>query len=151
MRRTLIGLAAAGLLVATGCSDSDSGGGDDSTGGDSGDSAAEGFCTDFQELDDRFSEDPEAAADMEQVLGALESLDLPEDISEDFDLVVEVARQSADVDPEDPEAMAELESLSEEAGEAEQRVSEFIDQECELETDDTSTDDTSTDDPAAEE
>jgi hypothetical protein len=151
MRRTLIGLAAAGLLVATGCSDSDSGGGDDSAGGDSGGSAAEGFCADFQELDDRFSEDPEAAADMDQVLGALESLDPPEEIAEDFDLVVEVARQSADVDPEDPEAMAELESLSEEAGEAEQRVGEFIDQECELGGDEPTTDDTATDDPAAEE
>ena len=150
MRRTLIGLAAAGLLVAIGCSDSDSGGGDNA-GGDSGGSEAEGFCADFQELDDRFSEDPEAAADMEQVLGALESLDPPEEIAEDFDLVVEVARESADVDPEDPEAMEELQALSEEAGEAEQRVGEFIDQECELGGDEPTTDDTATDDPAAEE
>jgi hypothetical protein len=150
MRRTLIGLAAAGLLVFTGCSDSDSGGGDsagdDSAGGDSGGSETESFCAEFQELDERFSEDAEAAADVEQVLGALESLDPPEEIAEDFDLVVEVARQSAEVDTEDDEAMAELETLSEEASEAEQRVSEFIEEECDLGTDDTSTEDTTTED-----
>jgi hypothetical protein len=132
MRRTLTALAAAGLLAVTGCSDSDSGGSDAASGDDapSGGDSTEEFCTEFQELGDRFNEDPEAAADMAQVIEALESLDPPEEIAEDFQLVIDVAQQSADVDPDDEEAVEDLESLSEEAGGAQERVGSFIDEEC---------------------
>ncbi len=131
MRRTLIGLAAAGLLAVTGCSDSDSGGGDAAS---SGGGSTEEFCADFQALDDRFSEDPEAANDTDAVLEALEELDPPEEIADDFQTVVDVTRQTADVDVEDPEALAEAQELSENAAEANERVGTFLDDECGVDT-----------------
>ncbi|MDD9372041.1 MAG: hypothetical protein PV358_18110, partial [Acidimicrobiales bacterium] len=135
MRRTLIALAAAGLLVVTGCSDSDSGdpSGDedaaeettanDESGDESGDDIPEGFCSDFQSLNDQFSEDPEASADPEAVATALESLDPPDEIAEDFATLIEVSRSTADIDPNDPEAVAELQA---EAGEAQARVASYL-------------------------
>lgn len=126
MRRTLIALAAAGLLAATGCSDSDSGGGEAASGG----SSVDAFCDAYDELNERFSADPEAAADMDEVIGAFEDLDPPEEIAEDFDLVLEVARESVETDPEDTEAVEDLESMSEEASAADERVGTFISDEC---------------------
>ncbi len=137
MRRTLIGLAAAGLLLVTGCSDSD----DDtaSTGGESGGESSGGgtteeFCTEFQALDDQFSENPEAASDPDQVIAALEGLDPPEEIADDFETVLEVSRQTAEVDIEDPDAVAEAQELGASAAEANQRVSTFLQDECGIES-----------------
>jgi hypothetical protein len=142
MRRTLIGLAAAGLLLVTGCSDSDDesgsdngdaadeSGGDESGGDESGGGDASGFCADFQELDDQFSADPEAAADPNAVIEALEGLDPPEEIADDYATILEVSRQTADLDPEDPEAIEEAQALSEDAAEAQERVSTYLADEC---------------------
>lgn len=150
MRRTLIALAAAGLLVVSGCSDSDSGdpnadegAADESTenedSGDSGDEGGdesadtpEGFCTDFQSLNDQFAEDPEAASDPNAVIEALESLDPPDEIAEDFAALIEVSRSTADVDMNDPEAVAEAQELSDSAGEAQARVSAYLEDECNI-------------------
>ena len=145
MRRTLIALAAAGLLVVTGCSDSDSGdpSGDedaaeeatandessDESGGESGGDVPEGFCSDFQSLNDQFAEDPEAAADPEAVATALESLDPPDEIAEDFATLIEVSRSTADIDVNDPEAVAEIQA---EAGEAQARVATYLTDECNI-------------------
>ena len=149
MRRILIGLAAAGLLLVTGCSDSDDDTG--STGGESGGESSGGgtteeFCTEFQALDDQFSQDPEAASDPAQVIEALEGLDPPEEIADDFETVLEVSRQTADVDIEDPDAVAEAQELGESATEANERVSTFLQEECGIESgsgsEDTSTSET---------
>jgi hypothetical protein len=130
MRRTLIGLAAAGLLLVTGCSDSD-----DESGGDaaSGGGSSEDFCGDFQALDDRFSEDPEAVSDPEQVIEALEDLEPPDEIADDYATVLDVSRQTAEIDLEDPEAMEEAQQLSEDAAGAQERVSIYLADECGIE------------------
>jgi hypothetical protein len=139
MRRTLIGLTAAGLLLVSACSDSDSGGPDDadsasedaaneSEGG--GGETPEGFCADFQALSDQFGNDPEA--DPNEVVEALEGLDPPEEIAEDFDAVVEVTRQTAELDTSDPEAMEQAQELSDQSMEAQERVSTYLQDECNL-------------------
>ena len=143
MRRTLIGLAAAGLLVVSGCSDSDSGdpnaeaadesnentdGGSSGGSGDSGDS--DSFCADFQSLNDEFAADPEAINEPNAVADALDSLDPPDEIAEDFATIIEVSRSTADVDMNDPEAVAEAQELSQSAGEAEARVTAYLTEEC---------------------
>jgi len=130
MRRTLIGLVAAGLLFA-GCSDSDDdggGGGDEASGGDS-----DSFCSDFQALEDQFAEDPEAGAVQDTIREALEELDPPDEIADDFEQVLEVFRQTADVDLEDPEAQADAQELAEGAAEAQERVSTYLEDECGIE------------------
>ena len=150
MRRILIALAAAGLLVISGCSDSDEGdpnaeadsaeeSADDAQSADNGDAAEdesaavpEGFCTEFNDLNDQFAEDPDAAADPEAVISALESLEPPEEIAEDFATLVEVSRGTADVDMNDPEAVAEAQELSESASEAQARVSAYLENECNI-------------------
>jgi hypothetical protein len=129
MRRTLIGLAAAGLLAVTGCSDSENeDGGEAASGGGS----AEEFCGDFEALNDRFAEDPEAAADAGQVLDGLESLDPPEEIADAYQKVIDVSRQTSELDVEDPEAVEEMQQLSEEAADAEAEVTTFLREECEI-------------------
>ncbi len=135
MRRTLIALAAAGLLVAGGCSDSDSGdptgdeeSADNGDGESSGGGDSEDFCADFQALDDRFSADPEASE--EEVIEALESLDPPEEIADDFATMIEVSRSTSNVDQSDPEAMADAQAELEGATEAQTRVFTYLDEEC---------------------
>lgn len=131
MRRTLIALVSAGLLAASGCSDSDAG--DPNADGDDSNAAAgsaESFCADFQALDDRFAEDPEAASDPEVVLQALEDLDPPDEIADDFETMVDVSRSTADIDQSDPEAMADAQAEIESATEAQERVSAYLDEEC---------------------
>lgn len=146
MRRILIALAAAGLLVVSGCSDSDSGdpNAEDDTSDENAESAEsddgeegsgdvpDGFCADFQALNDQFAEDPEAASDPEAVISALESLEPPDEIAEDFAALVEVSRGTAEIDMNDPEAVAEAQALSESAGEAQARVSAYLEDECNI-------------------
>ncbi|HEX5947283.1 MAG TPA: hypothetical protein VFY82_13440 [Acidimicrobiales bacterium] len=129
MRRTFIALAAAGALALTGCSDSDSG--DPNADDASADGGSGGnFCDDFQALDERFADDPEAAADPEVVIEALEALDPPDEIAEDYDVMLEASRNTADVDQSDPEAMADAQAEIEAAGEAQARVFAYLDEEC---------------------
>jgi hypothetical protein len=127
MRRTLIGLAAAGLLAVTGCSDSENedGGAAASDGGSAGE-----FCDGFEALNDRFAEDPAAASDPVQVLDELESLDPPDEIADAYQKVIDVSRQSSEVDIEDPEAVEEVQQLGEEAADAEEDVAAFLQDEC---------------------
>jgi hypothetical protein len=127
MRRTLIGLVAAGLLAVTGCSDSENEDGGDAASG--GGSASE-FCDGFEALNDRFAEDPEAASDAGQVLDDLESLDPPDEIADSYEKVIDVSRRSSEVDFEDPEAVEEMQQLGEEAAEAEEEVAAFLQDEC---------------------
>jgi hypothetical protein len=133
MRRTMIGLGVA-VLVAVGCSDSDGGGdatagdGEGGSGGSGG--SAEQFCEDFQALDEQFANDPEAANDPQAVLTALEALEPPDEIADDFRALIEVSRVQAELDVEDTEAVDEFESLVEESAEAQERFASFVDEEC---------------------
>jgi hypothetical protein len=126
MRRTIIGLILAGALALAGCSDSEGDVGGDAAGG----SGSSDFCSDFEELDQRFDEDPEAAADTVAVVDALDELDPPDEIADDYTTVIDAGRRLADLDPDDPAAVEEAQQLSEEAAAAQGRVSDFLSTEC---------------------
>ena len=123
MRRTIIGLAVAGVLAAAGCSDSDVGG---EAAGQSGDT----FCADFEALDERFRDDEEAAS--EDVVAALEGLEPPDEIADDFAVVVESARGLSELDPSDPEAAQQAQELADDAAESQGRLSTYLEDECEI-------------------
>jgi hypothetical protein len=127
MRRTIIGLILAGALALAGCSDSEGDVGGDAAGGSG---SSDDFCSDFEELDQRFDEDPEAAADTVAVVDALDELDPPEEIADDYTTVIDAGRRLADLDPDDPAAVEEAQQLSEEAAAAQGRVSDFLSTEC---------------------
>ncbi len=161
MRRTLMSLAACGVLAVAGCSDSDNdpasddGSGSDS-GSESGGATVEDFCAEYNDLDEQFS-DPEAAQDTDAVLDALRSLDPPDEIRDDFELIVEATEAFAEVDPEDTDGLADVQAEFEERGavEASGNLDTFITDNCGDGADDSgsddTTDDTSTDDTSAEE
>src|SRR5918994_3200297 len=132
MRRTLMSLAACGVLAVAGCSDSDNDSGSDDastadSGSESGGATVEGFCTEYNELDERFS-DPAAAADTDAVIDALRSLDPPDEIRDDFVLIVEATEAFAAVDPEDTDALDDVRAEFEDRGavEASENVDSFI-------------------------
>lgn len=140
MRRTIIGFTLAGALALAACSDSEGDVGGEAAGGSA---TNENFCADFEDLDRRFNEDPEAAADTAAVVDALDELDPPEDIAEDFDTVIDAGRRLADLDPSDPAAVEEAQQLSEEATAAQGRVSDFLETECGVDLNSSGSDDTS--------
>lgn len=127
MRRTIIGFLLAGACALVGCSDSEGDVGGDAA---AGTGSSEDFCAGFEELDRRFEEDPEAAADTEAVVDALDELDPPEEIADDYAAVIEAGRRLAELDPNDPDAVEEAQALSEDATAAQARVSEFLETEC---------------------
>ena len=89
MRRTIIGLILVGACALAGCSDSEGDVGGDAAGSGS----IEDFCSDFEELDRRFDEDPEAAADTAAVVEALDELDPPDEIADDYATVIDAGRR----------------------------------------------------------
>jgi hypothetical protein len=143
-------LAACGVLAVAGCSDSDNDtGGDDAStadsGSESGGGSVEDFCTEFNALNEQFS-DAEAAEDDAAVLDALRSLDPPDEIRDDFELIVEATEAFNEVGPEDTDAIADIRAEFEDRGavEASGNVETFLSDNCDTGSDDTSTDDTST-------
>jgi hypothetical protein len=132
MRRTLIGLATAGLLAVTGCSDSDAGGPD--VAAENGGGSVDQFCADVEALNERFDSDPDAANDVDAVIEAVEGLDAPDEIADDLAEVVAGARAQAELDPNDGEAAAELEDQLASAAAAQERLGTFVEQECDIET-----------------
>ena len=149
MRRTLMSLAACGVLAVAGCSDSDNDTGSDDastagSGSESGGGSVEDFCTEFNALNEQFS-DAEAAEDDAAVLDALRSLDPPDEIRDDFALIVEATEAFSEVDPEDTDALDDVQTEFEDRGavEASGKVETFITDNCGSDSGDTSTDDTS--------
>jgi len=128
MRLTIIGLTLSGVLAVAGCSDSDAGG------EAAGSGSSDDFCAEYEALDERFANDPEAAGDTDAVLDALDGLNPPGEIADDYAAVVEAARRLAELDPEDPDAVEEAQALSEEVADAQGRVSDYLDTECDIDT-----------------
>lgn len=136
MRHILRGLSVAALLLlaAAGCSDSDAGGpeqaADDTEATGTPEVTAEAFCADVEALNEQFANDP--GAEVADAIEAMDSLDAPEEIADDLQAMVDGARAQNEVDPEDAEAVAEIEDEVAAAGEADQRVSAFIAENCDF-------------------
>jgi hypothetical protein len=136
MRQILRGLPVAALLLvaAVGCSDSDAGGpdqaADDSENTEDTEASAvtpEAFCADVEALNEQFAADPNA--DTTAVIEAMESLDAPEEIADDLQTMVESARAQTEVDPEDTEAVAEIQEQLTAAGD---EVNAFVQENCDF-------------------
>jgi hypothetical protein len=153
MRRTLIGLVAAGALLVAGC------GGDDgeTTSDDGGETtsddetaSASDFCADFQGYDEEFDQNPDASE--EEVVAAIRSLDPPEEIAEDYETLLQGLDALMGVDPSDPEAAAAAQDEMAQYQEASENIQAYVDENCEgASTDDTSTDVTAGDSVATTE
>jgi hypothetical protein len=124
MRRTLIGLGAAGALLVAGCGDDDDSG--TTAGGGDGDTA--GFCEQFLAYDEQFSENDEATE--EEVIEAIRSLEPPEEIRGDFDTLLEGLDELSSIDTSDPEAAAGMQEQMAEYTGASQNIQQFVDREC---------------------
>jgi hypothetical protein len=118
---TAIGLACLAGLVAAGCSDSDVGGPE----GAAGAGSLEAFCSDFQDLEDEFS-DPESEATAADVAEALGALDPPDEIADEVETFAEGVAASESIDPNDPANAQQVAELQE----AFAAVDEFRTSEC---------------------
>jgi hypothetical protein len=142
MRQILRGLPVAALLLvaAVGCSDSDAGGPDQAADDSENSENTEGtedteasavtpeaFCADVEALNEQFAADPNA--DTTAVIEAMESLDAPEEIADDLQTMVESARAQTEVDPEDTEAVAEIQEQLTAAGD---EVNAFVMENCDF-------------------
>ena len=144
MRRTLIGLVAAGALLVAGCGGDD---GETSTddSGDSGENAsASDFCAQFQGYDEQFNQNPDASE--EEVVEAIRSLNPPEEIADDYETLLQGLDALVGVDPSDPEAAAAAQEEMAQYQQASENIQAYVDENCEGgSTDDTSGDGASTD------
>jgi hypothetical protein len=124
MGRFVAGLAVAGLLMAAGC-------GDDG-GGSASSEATDEFCDGFNEINDQFSDnnlvaDPEA---LQEALDMLRDLEPPEEIADDYERVLEGFEALAEIDINDPEAVAQVQEDFADAEDAFNTVGDFVDREC---------------------
>jgi hypothetical protein len=127
--RALALVGAAALLVAgAGCSDSTVGGPEDqASGGGSG--SVEAFCEDYAAVDERFS-DPAAQPEPAEVVDALEQIDAPEEIADDWETFTAGFADADEIDVNDPESAGRIAEIQEAAS----AIQEFRAAECEIDT-----------------
>lgn len=94
-------------------------------GGDDAGEVSE-FCDQATALDERFSgTDDVTSADFGEAIEAFTELDAPDEIAEEWDIMLGSFQGSADVDPTDPEVVEEIRAASDE-------VNRFMEEECGL-------------------
>jgi hypothetical protein len=103
---TAIGMVSLAGLTGAGCSDSDVGGPEVAAG------SLEVFCSDFQNLEDEFS-DPESDATAADVAEAIGALDPPDEIADEVDAFAEGVAASEEIDPNDPANAQQVAELQE--------------------------------------
>ena len=130
MRRYIGGLAAIGLLVAAGCGGDDGGDGDSAEGGGGG--STEDFCAGFNDINEQFADiDPAANPEaLDEAVDLLRDLDPPEDVADDYATGLEGFEALADIDVNDPDAVADLQEEFSGTEDAFTAVSEFVEREC---------------------
>lgn len=112
-----VALAVVALAVAVGC------GGN----GDGGGGAVAAFCEEFAGYEERFR----GGATHDDVLGALRSLDPPDEIAADVEALARTVEDLSSVDSTDPEAVAEFQAgPSAEAEQANANILAYVDAEC---------------------
>jgi hypothetical protein len=126
MRRFVVGVAVAALLVAAGCGDDDDGGGGASS------QATEEFCQGFNRINEQFSDinpvtDPEA---LREALDMLRDLDPPEEIADEYETVLEGFERLSKIDVTDQDAVSEVRDELPEAEDAFNTVGDFVEEEC---------------------
>lgn len=143
MRRLLIGLTAAAVLLVAGCSDGDGGG---VAGKGSGGSAAE-FCKEFKDLNkDLDKVDSSDSKAVDEGFKKLDALDPPAEIADEYHKIVDLSRDAMnalkDIDANDPQAVAKAQAKfadrRQELQGAARKVRTFLDQKCHIDTGTTS-------------
>jgi hypothetical protein len=127
MRRTLIGLVAAGTLVLGACGGDDDSGSDDSAAADSGGGSSEEFCSTITEL---MAASTSEGADPQAARERVASLEPPAEIAGEWGQYMELMQASAELDPNDPEAQAEYQEQLDATNEASTVVNDYLTNEC---------------------
>ena len=133
VRRSIAGLAAVGLLVAAGCGGDDGGDGDSAeTAEGAGGGSTEDFCAGFNDINEQFADiDPAANPEaLDEAVDLLRDLDPPEEVADDYAIVIEGFEALADIDVNDPDAVADLQEEFSGTEDAFTAVSEFVEREC---------------------
>ena len=125
MRRFVVGVAVAALLIAAGCGDDDDGGGASSQ-------ATEDFCQGFNRINAQFSDinpvtNPDA---LREALDMLRDLDPPEEIADEYETVLEGFDRLSKIDVNDQDAVNEVRDELPEAEDAFNTVGDFVEEEC---------------------
>jgi hypothetical protein len=130
MRRTLIGLVAAGTLVLGACGD---GGDDDSASGDAaasesgGEGSSDEFCSTISDLmEASTSQDADPQAARERVA----NLEPPAEIAGEWGQYMQLMEASAELDPNDPEAQAQYQQQLDATNEASLVVNDYLTNQC---------------------
>jgi hypothetical protein len=111
------------LVAVAGCSDSPVGGPEDQAAGASVDT----FCEDYAALDEEFS-DPSAQPDPAEIAAALDEIDVPDEIADDFETFTARFEEADELDPNDPEAATRIAEIQEAA----LAIQDFRTAECDL-------------------
>jgi hypothetical protein len=123
MGRIVAGVAVVGLLMAAGCGDDDDGASSEEI---------EQFCDGFDEINDEFADinpvtNPEA---LQEALEMLRDLEPPEEIADDYDMVLDGFEALSEIDLTDREAVARVQEELPAAEEAFNAVGAFVEEEC---------------------
>src|SRR5690606_37612932 len=118
-RRLLAGLAVPALALALAAC------GDD----DESSASSEPFCDAARELEERFSNiDPSTPEEFEEAIAAINELDPPAEIADDWETMMNAFESLTDIDLTDPNAFDE--SAFSDAEAASERVGEYMEEEC---------------------
>lgn len=117
MRRSLIGVVVASVLVLGAC------------GGDDDDAASGDFCSTMEDLVQSASQDE---ADPDAARETLNELEPPEEIADAWDQYVPLITRAGDIDPEDSEAQAEYQEDLQQAQEAGTEINQYLADECDI-------------------
>lgn len=125
MRKTLTALVVAGVLLASACGDGDDGGDENAENSEE----SESTTSSAPEQTGEFAEFCEAVI---SAASAPPDIEAPEAIAEDWATLTEAYEAQQGMDPADPAAQEELAQMQEEAAGATQRVTEFLQTNCNL-------------------
>jgi hypothetical protein len=124
MRKTLTALVVAGVLLGSACGDGDDGGDENAE-----DSADETTSSSAPQQEGEFAEFCEAVI---SATSAPPEIEAPEPIAEDWATLQQAYEAQQSMDPADPAAQEELAQMQEEAAPATQRVTQFLQDNCNL-------------------
>jgi hypothetical protein len=127
MRRTLIGLVAAGALVLGACGGDDDSASDDSAAADGGGGSSEEFCSTITEL---MAASTSEGADPQAARERVANLEPPAAIASEWAQYMDLMQASAELDPNDPEAQAQYQEQLDATNEASTVVNDYLTNEC---------------------
>jgi len=132
VRSTVVAVVLSGL-VAVGCSDDDGGDGGTGDSGASGDAeAADGsFCDVAQAVSDGIAT-AGGPGDVAEIVEQMRSLDVPDEISDDWDAIADVFGAVTESEGQPPEEVPSVDVDQQRAMEASEAVNAYVEEECDF-------------------